>query len=104
MHFKKIKKMLVMALSLCLTIPATSAFAASEKVTIDGDHGKLAGIVQRPDNKSEYPMVLLLHGFTANKDSAPINVLADKLEAKGIASFRIDFNGHGESEGRFQDM
>lgn len=30
--------------------------------------------------------------------------LANDLEARGIASIRFDFNGHGQSEGDFQDM
>ena len=28
-----------------------------------------------------------------------LEIIADKLEAQGIASIRFDFNGHGESEG-----
>lgn len=38
------------------------------------------------------------------KDSPLLENLANDLEAAGIASIRFDFNGHGESEGRFQDM
>jgi pimeloyl-ACP methyl ester carboxylesterase len=30
--------------------------------------------------------------------------IAELLQAQGIASIRFDFNGHGQSEGRFQDM
>ena len=30
--------------------------------------------------------------------------LADELELRGIASIRFDFNGHGKSDGKFQDM
>jgi alpha/beta superfamily hydrolase len=31
-------------------------------------------------------------------------LMADTLQAHGIASIRFDFNGHGESEGEFKDM
>ena len=31
-------------------------------------------------------------------------LIADTLQAHGIASIRFDFNGHGDSEGAFQDM
>ena len=97
------KKILFLALTLCLMLPMT-AFAASERVSIDGDHGKLSAIIQRPDGCSSYPMVMLLHGFTSSKEDPIITHLADGLEKNGIASIRFDFNGHGESEGRFQDM
>ena len=88
---------------LCLALP-TTVFAANKHVSIEGDHGKLAAIIQYPDNSSEYPMVMLLHGITSSKDDPIITRLADGLEKNGIASIRFDFNGHGESEGRFQDM
>lgn len=45
-----------------------------------------------------------MHGFTANKEGELLKYLADDLEKYGIASLRFDFNGHGQSEGRFQDM
>lgn len=97
------KKLLLMVLALCLMIPMT-AFAASERVSIEGDHGKLSAIIQRPDGLSKYPMVMLLHGFTSSKEDPIMTHLADGLEKNGIASIRFDFNGHGQSEGRFQDM
>lgn len=78
--------------------------AATQHVTVDGDHGKLAAVIQTPDNETKYPMVMILHGFTSNKEHKLLTDLADDLEKDGIASIRFDFNGHGESEGRFQDM
>lgn len=45
-----------------------------------------------------------MHGFTANKEGELLKYLADDLEKYGIASLRFDFNGHGQSAGRFQDM
>ena len=97
------KKWILLLFVLCCLLPMT-AFAASERVYIDGDHGRLCAVIQRPDGSSRYPMVMLLHGFTSSKDDPIILRLADGLEKKGIASIRFDFNGHGESEGRFQDM
>ena len=94
---------LVFALLLCLflTLPAC---AKTQSVSIDGDHGKLAAVIQTPDGKEKYPAVVICHGFASEKEFAPLQNLADYLEAEGIASIRFDFNGHGESEGRFQDM
>lgn len=81
-----------------------TARAAQKPLTLQGDHGKLAAVLQTPDGKENYPMVMLLHGFTSSKDDPIMTSLANQLEQRGIGSIRIDFNGHGASEGRFQDM
>jgi len=44
------------------------------------------------------------HGFGGSKDGPLFELITDSLQKHGIASIRFDFNGHGESEGRFQDM
>ena len=78
--------------------------AKTENMTIDGDHGKLAAVLQTPDEVENYPLVIILHGFTADKENLLLLRIADELQAKGIASLRFDFNGHGESEGELQNM
>ena len=50
------------------------------------------------------PMVILMHGFIANKNMAPIKGLAKALAEEGIASIRFDFDAHGKSEGQFINM
>lgn len=77
-----------------------------ERITIDGAKGRLAAVIQKPELKAgqQCPMAILCHGFTANKDTKLLTLLADSLQARGIASIRFDFNGHGESEGSFQEM
>ena len=87
-----------------MVLPLGTASAATQNVTIDGDHGKLSAIVQRPDNQENAPLVILMHGFTSNKNTKLLTTLANDLEQDGIASIRFDFNGHGDSEGRFEDM
>ncbi|MEM4366543.1 MAG: alpha/beta hydrolase [Candidatus Anstonellales archaeon] len=47
--------------------------------------------------------VLLCHGFGSNKNSNTNMELAKKLKGKAD-SLRIDFYGHGESEGLFEDI
>ena len=76
------------------------------KVTIDGDHGKLAAILQQPTlaQGQQCPIVLLCHGFGGTKDGQMFDLIADSLAAHGIGSIRFDFNGHGQSEGEFKDM
>ena len=83
------------------TMPAT---AAIQELQIDGDHGKLSAVLQTPDNIASYPLVILMHGFTANKNSPLLRQIAENLQQVGIASLSFDFNGHGQSEGKFQDM
>ena len=95
--------MLKFLLAMMLLLIPLTASAQSQDVSIDGDHGKLSAILQTPDAKT-YPLVIICHGFTANKEHLLLKNLADELEARGIASIRFDFNGHGNSDGDFQDM
>ena len=97
------KLFLFFMLAATLFFPQTAA-AKSQNLSIDGDHGKLSAILQTPDNLKNFPLVIICHGFTGSK-TEPLHInLANELEARGIASLRFDFNGHGESEGDFQDM
>jgi dipeptidyl aminopeptidase/acylaminoacyl peptidase len=49
-------------------------------------------------------MIVLVHGFSSNKYTANFLKLKDILNSKGISSFRFDVWGHGESEGRFEEI
>jgi alpha/beta superfamily hydrolase len=77
-----------------------------ERVMIDGDHGKLQAVIQKPVLKQgeQCPMVVFCHGFGGTKDGPLFELITDSLQKHGIASVRFDFNGHGESEGKFEDM
>ncbi len=53
------------------------------------------------------PLVLMLHGFGGWTNPSPdetFQQLSDKLTAAGFATLRLDFNGHGQSEGAFREM
>jgi len=78
----------------------------SERVMIDGDHGKLQAVIQKPVLKQgeQCPMVVFCHGFGGTKDGPLFELITDSLQKHGIASVRFDFNAHGESEGKFEDM
>ena len=91
------------ALMILTLIPLTAA-AQSKDLWIDGDHGKLFATLQTPDGQAKFPLVILCHGFNADKDYPLLKIFADELETRGIASIRFDFNGHGHSDGDFQDM
>ncbi len=78
------------------------------KLDIQGSQGKIACVITLPDDfntaTDSVPMVILMHGIFASKDFIPIPHFAKGLAKVGIASIRFDFNGHGKSEGRMQDM
>ena len=94
----------VLLLTACL-LTASFCNARTEQVIIQGDHGKLVADLQTPDVMPKHcPIVILCHGFTSNRNGGLERGIAQELEARGIASIRFDFNGHGESEGDFQQM
>lgn len=78
--------------------------AAEQNFVIEGDHGKLSGILRTPDSRNTYPLVMIFHGFNSRKEMPLLQSIADELDKKGIASVRFDFNGHGQSDGNFSDM
>ena len=103
------KKIFVLVmLFIAIACVCSPALAKTQSLMIDGDHGKLAALLQIPnsveESGSKCPVVIICHGFMGSKDYSLLENLANDLEAAGIASIRFDFNGHGKSEGRFQDM
>ena len=87
-----------------LMIPISISNAQTTKFTVDSPNGKLVGILQTPDNKSSYPLVIVSHGFSSVKEDPVVSSVANSLVEKGIAAIRFDFDGHGESDGDFQFM
>ena len=77
-----------------------------EKLTITGPKGRISAILHRPavPEGGRCPLVVLMHGFMANKNLEPLKTIAAELEKRGVASLRFDFDGHGSSDGRFCDM
>lgn len=85
----------------------TSANAENPEVfSIEGSEGKLHVELQKPASEKgeKLPLVIICHGFTGNCNSELLTDVANDLEEQGIASLRFDFNGHGKSEGEFQNM
>ena len=75
---------------------------------IPGPEGAIAYKICLPEDfdpeTDRCTMVILMHGIFSSKDYNPMPVIAKGLAKAGIASIRFDFNGHGTSEGRMQDM
>ena len=65
-----------------------------EKITIQGK-GALSALLQKPSVDYRVPLVILMHGFMANKMLEPLKSIAKELEQRGVASLRFDFDGHG---------
>ena len=90
-----------------LLLLCTFCLPASE-YEIRGPQGRLDWKVTLPEDfnpeTDHCPMVILMHGVFSRKDHNPIKVLAEGLAEAGIASISFDFDGHGKSEGRMQDM
>lgn len=77
-------------------------------VTLLSGGRKIFGILHLPlakDNRP-FPAVLFCHGFGGNKSGRHrLYVrLAERLTSAGIAAFRFDFRGCGDSEGSFNDI
>ncbi len=80
---------------------------ADQPVTITGSQGKLQGLLRRPVVQAAggaTPVAVLMHGFMGSKEGQMFDLIADSLSRHGIASVRFDFNGHGQSEGKFEEM
>ena len=82
--------------------------ARAREFAVSGPEGGLAMKVALPDGfkpeTDRCSLVILMHGIFSSKDFNPMPSLAKELARAGIASIRFDFDGHGKSEGRMQDM
>lgn len=93
------------------TPSCAQALAPESRVRIDDAGRGLVGILNVPDGVANPPIVLMLHGFTGQKDELPVATVniglfaytAKRLAESGIASLRIDFHGSGESDGQWED-
>lgn len=96
----------LMAVGVLLAAATSLAAQTTERLTIRGSVGNLAAIIETPKLApgERCDMVMLLHGFSSNKDTPLMEHLADSLLHRGVASVRFDFNGHGKSEGEFVNM
>src|SRR5437879_11751584 len=61
----------------------------------------VSGILASPSHDSDR-LAVRCHGFLSNKNSRTNKTLTELLLPQGIATFRFDFFGQGESEGPFE--
>jgi alpha-beta hydrolase superfamily lysophospholipase len=70
--------------------------------TLDGLH--LAGTLARPDQPGDRAIVLVHGGGVTREEGGFFTRLAAGLGETGVASLRFDLRGHGDSEGRQEDL
>ena len=86
-------------------LPAHFWFIMKEKLFFKTpDEIKLKGVLSNPTNSKQKPIIIMCHGFASSKDSKTYTTLEEKLNDKSISTFRFDFFGHGDSEGKFEDI
>ncbi|WP_133512268.1 alpha/beta hydrolase [Candidatus Thiosymbion oneisti] len=86
----------------------------SSRITFENQGQTLVGILTEPLMDSPYPIVVMAHGFSGNKDglSVPVKGTEETMYGRtarvfaeqGIANLRFDYRGSGESDGDFADM
>ena len=76
-----------------------------EKIFFENSKGnKLCGILSNPTNDKNKSIIVLCHGFSTSKESSTYISLEQILNKNNISTFRFDFFGHGESEGKFENL
>ena len=73
-----------------------------QNLTIMDDGIRLGAVLERP-NKDRCPLVIVLHGFTSNKEKGHTLAACRAMREAGCATLRFDLYGHGESGGAFRD-
>lgn len=75
-------------------------------VALENQGQQIFGILHRPVMIENPPIVVILHGFGSSKigSNRAYVTLSTALAKAGIASFRFDFRGSGDSEGTLADI
>ena len=74
----------------------------TEKICLNNSNGRrLCGILSDAGTKTA---ILMFHGLGSSKDNSTYMILQDKINTSGIATFRVDLLGHGDSDGEFDDL
>jgi uncharacterized protein len=76
-----------------------------EKLEIlNSKNEKLSGILEETsDEDNKKKLVILCHGFLGHKNNCFFPELSKILNDAGYSTFRFDFSGYGESEGKFEE-
>ena len=69
----------------------------------DSQRHRIAAILSTPDEPTTR-LAVLCHGFLSGKNSTTNKTLTRLLNGRGIATFRFDFFGQGDSDGPFEEI
>tara|TARA_Y100000034_G_C6908253_1_gene422165 strand:+ start:1013 stop:1750 length:738 start_codon:yes stop_codon:yes gene_type:complete len=73
-----------------------------QKITFKNSKGeKIVGLLS---NAKSDTIVILCHGHWSSKEGTSVAILTKLLNKEGIGTFRLDFSGGGESEGKIEDL
>ena len=75
-----------------------------ELLTFKDDQGHRISAILSSSSGSAHGAVVLCHGFLSGKNSTTNKTLTRMLNDGGLATFRFDFFGQGDSEGPFEDI
>ena len=76
-----------------------------EKIYFNNPAGEvLSGIIEQPYLAAKVPIVVMAHGFGSKKNNKTNLSLTERFLEKGVGTFRFDFSGHGESEGKIEEL
>jgi pimeloyl-ACP methyl ester carboxylesterase len=67
----------------------------------DSCNYRVSAILTAPDGGADR-IAVMCHGFLSGKNSSTNKALTRMLTERGIATFRFDFFGHGDSDGPFE--
>ncbi len=87
-------------------VPSPAIPANGDLFYIAGSHGKLAARISLPSMQAgeKVPMVIFSHGFGGDMTFHLFEPLLKNLNQMGVGVLRFDFNGCGQSDGKFEDM
>jgi len=96
------ERRLVAGAHLCFTDSVPSASATTRIRTLDGLH--LAATLVTPGQSAARAVLLVHGGGVTREEGGFFTRLAAGLADVGIASLRVDLRGHGDSEGRQEEL
>jgi len=77
-----------------------------KSISITRDNIRLSGILEIPElsDGKKCPLVIFMHARMMDSRELLFEEISHNLLNNHIASLRFDFNGHGYSDGKFEDM
>jgi len=88
-----------------MSIQNNQSSLPAHMLAVAGAAGTTTGIatIRRPPEVPEHPTVMWLSGFKSDMRGTKASALADWSAGHGYGFLALDYSGHGESGGRFED-